>query len=113
MSVALYDAFMMKTTLKRIAEDLSHDGRFTNKFSYSGEYFQLVIGEFLFYSTLPAHVNAYYESLTLIATLLLTGIGLLLNLKMLRKKSYVARITLPVFLGTLPIIFKTIVNNLL
>jgi hypothetical protein len=104
---------MMKTALRRISEDLLQDKGLISKFSYTGEYFQLGIGEFLFYSTLPAHVNAYFDGVTLLLTLILIGVGLLLNLKMLVGKNYIAGIPLPVLLGTLPMIAKALITGVL
>jgi hypothetical protein len=112
-SLALYDAFMMKTALKGIAADLQQDKGLVSKLSYTGEYFQLGIGEFLFYSTLPAHVNAHFDGVTLLLTLALTVLGCVMNLRMLRGKEYIAGIPLPVLLGTLPLIAKALITGIL
>jgi len=112
-SLALYDAFMMKTALKGIAADLQQDKGLVSKLSYTGEYFQLGIGEFLFYSTLPAHVNAHFDGVTLLLTLALIVLGCIMNLRMLRGKEYIAGIPLPVLLGTLPLIAKALITGIL
>jgi len=112
-SLALFDAFMMRTALKRIAVDLQQDRGPISKFSYTGEYFQLGLGEFLFYSTLPAHVNAYFDGVTLVLTVMMIFVGLLLNLRMLKGREYIAGIPLPVLLGTMPMIIKALVIGFL
>lgn len=106
-TLAFYDTLMMRTVLsKRLAEDIRREKGLAFRFSYTGAYFQLGIGEFFFYSTLPAHVNANFDSLTLLSTVILILLGCLLNLKVLKGREYIAGIPLPVLLGTIPTIIK-------
>jgi hypothetical protein len=69
---------------------------------------EIGMGELIFYSFLPSHVEAYYGSDLLVVTLLMTGIGVALNLWILEKRRVVSGLPAPIFLGLAPLIISLI-----
>jgi hypothetical protein len=71
---------------------------------YVGEGVELGMGELIFYSFLPAHVEAYYGEGLLLVTLLMIALGVLLNLWILGKRGVIAGLPAPIFLGLAPLV---------
>ena len=74
------------------------------RISYVGEDVEVGMGELIFYSFLPAHVEAYYGEGLLLVTLLMVGIGVMLNLWLLERRGVVAGLPAPILLGLAPLI---------
>ena len=80
------------------------------RMSYFSEEVEIGLGELIFYSFIPAHVEAYYGLELLTITLIMTGIGVLLNLWILDKKGFIAGLPAPIFLGLSPLITMFLLN---
>jgi hypothetical protein len=74
------------------------------RLSYVGERVEVGMGELVFYSFLPAHVEAYYGDGVLLATLTLIGVGITLNLWLLNRRGVIAGLPAPILLGLTPLI---------
>jgi len=74
------------------------------RLSYVGEHVEVGMGELVFYSFLPAHVEAYYGDGVLLATLALIGVGITLNLWLLNRRGVIAGLPAPILLGLTPLI---------
>ncbi len=71
---------------------------------YVGEGVELGVGELIFYSFLPAHVEAYYGEGLLLMTLLMVAVGVALNLWILGKRGVIAGLPAPILLGLMPLV---------
>ncbi|MDP2899925.1 MAG: hypothetical protein Q8O47_03025 [Candidatus Bathyarchaeota archaeon] len=104
-AVAAFDLVILNTgwVLEAIRGFGASRGK-SSRLSYVGEDVEVGMGELVFYSFLPAHVEAYYGSVLLVTTLLMIGIGVSLNLWVLEKRGVVAGLPAPIFLGLAPLI---------
>ena len=103
--VAVFDLVLLNTgwvvdVIKGFGENRAKSPRL----SYVGEGVEVGMGELIFYSFLPAHVEAYYGEGLLLVTLLMVGVGVMLNLWLLEKRGVVAGLPAPIFLGLTPLI---------
>jgi len=107
LSVALYDLVMLNSKwFNKTISDLSQSRGTGSKLAYVGRNVEIGIGELIFYSFVPAHVEAYYAFPLLVLTLMMTMIGIMLNLWMLNKKGVLSGLPGPIFLGLAPLIFS-------
>ena len=87
-SVAIYDLVMLNSDwFSELINVLSQSQRAGPRMSYFGDEIEIGIGELIFYSFIPAHVEAYYGFDLLVITLIMTGIGVMLNLWILERVS--------------------------
>jgi hypothetical protein len=103
--VAVFDLVLLNTgwvmdVIRGFGEGRGDSGRL----SYVGERVEVGMGELIFYSFLPAHVEAYFGWGLLAVTLTMIGIGIALNLWLLEKRGVVAGLPAPIFLGLTPLI---------
>jgi len=92
--------------MMNIIRDLSLSRGISSKLAYIGQNMEMGIGELIFYTLVPAHVEAYYDFHLLVLTLLMTMAGVLLNLRTLSKKGFLAGLPAPILLGLLPLILS-------
>jgi hypothetical protein len=105
--VAFYDLVMLNFQwIIPMIRDLRLSRSIASRFGYVGERVEVGMGELIFYSFLPAHVEAYYSPTVLILTVMMTLTGVLLNLWMLTKKEILAGLPAPIFLGLIPLILS-------
>jgi len=110
-SVAIYDLIMLNSGwFNEIIKVLSQTRTAGPRMSYFSEEVEIGLGELIFYSFIPAHVEAYYGLELLTITLIMTGIGVLLNLWILDKKGFIAGLPAPIFLGLSPLITMFLLN---
>jgi len=106
-SIALYDLVMFNSKwIISIVRDLSLSRGVSSKFGYIGRSVEIGIGELIFYSFVPAHVEAYYDFSLLVLTLLMTVAGATLNLWTLSKKGSLAGLPAPILLGLVPLVLS-------
>ncbi len=106
-SVAIYDLVMLNSDwFSELIKVLSQSQRAGPRMSYFGDEIEIGIGELIFYSFIPAHVEAYYGLDLLVITLMMTGIGVLLNLWILEKRGFIAGLPAPILLGLTPLIIR-------
>ncbi len=104
-SVAVYDLIMLNSGwFTDLVHVLSESRRAGARMSYFSEEIEIGIGELIFYSFIPAHVEAYYGFDLLVVTLVMTCIGVLLNLWVLEKRGFIAGLPAPILLGLSPLI---------
>jgi len=104
-SIALYDLVMFNSKwIVSIVRDLSLSRGVGSKFGYIGQNVEIGIGELIFYSFVPAHVEAYYDFPLLVLTLLMTAAGVMLNMLILSKKGFLAGLPAPILLGLIPLV---------
>jgi hypothetical protein len=104
-SVAIYDLIMLNSGwFTDLVHVLSESRRAGARMSYFSEEIEIGIGELIFYSFIPAHVEAYYGFDLLVVTLVMTGIGVLLNLWVLERRGFIAGLPAPILLGLSPLI---------
>jgi hypothetical protein len=103
-SVAFYDfiVFNIEWFNKNLIDNLGK--KRSSLPSFKGEGVEIGLGELIFYSFLPAHVQAYYGTNLFIQTLAMIGIGIIFNLWILQKRSIVAGLPAPIILGILPLL---------
>jgi hypothetical protein len=107
LAVALYDLIMLNTNwVLEMLQTIGNSRRKSSRMSYIGESIEIGIGELIFYSFLPAHIEAYFSQDLLVMTLVMTGVGVLLNLWVLQKKGVVAGLPAPILLGLAPLILN-------
>lgn len=108
-SVALYDLVMLNSKwTTSIVRDLSLSRGISSRFSYVGQNVEIGIGELIFYSFVPAHVEAYYDLPLMVLTLVMTAAGVLINLWTLSRKGIVAGLPAPIFLGLVPLVLTVV-----
>ena len=106
-SVAIYDLVMLNSDwFSELINVLSQSQRVGPRLSYFGDEIEIGIGELIFYSFIPAHVEAYYGLDLLMITLIMTGIGVMLNLWILEKRGFIAGLPAPILLGLTPLIIR-------
>jgi len=106
-SVAIYDLVMLNSDwFSELINVLSQSQRVGPRLSYFGDEIEIGIGELIFYSFIPAHVEAYYGLDLLVITLIMTGIGVMLNLWILEKRGFIAGLPAPILLGLTPLIIR-------
>lgn len=106
-AVSLYDLFMLNSRwVAAMVRDLTLSRGAASRFGYSGGGVQIGIGELIFYSFIPAHVEAYYSLPLLILTLAMTMFGIVVNTWMLGRKDFLAGLPAPIFLGLIPLILS-------
>lgn len=103
--VAIFDLVLLNTSwvldvVKGFGERRSGSARM----SYVGEQVEVGMGELVFYSFLPAHVEAYYGDGVLLATLTMIGVGVALNLWLLKRRGVIAGLPAPILLGLTPLV---------
>jgi len=107
-AVALYDLLMLNSgwikDFTRNLNSLSGDSRI----GYVGDDIEIGIGEFIFYSFVPSHVEAFYGLKLLVPTLAMTFIGVALNIWMLSKRSHLPGLPAPIFLGLSPLLLHLV-----
>lgn len=104
-AVALYDLVMLNSKwLMNIFRDPVLSRGISSRFGYVGHSVEMGIGELIFYSFIPAHVEAYYDLPLLVPTLAMTLAGVLVNLWILNRKGYLAGLPAPIFLGLVPLV---------
>ena len=72
--------------------------------SYMGENVEAGICKLVFYSLLPAHLEAYYDDGVFLATLALIGVRVTLNLWLLNRRGVIPGLPAPIFLGLTPLV---------
>ena len=109
--VSVFDLIILNTGwVVEIVRGFGESQSKSSRLSYIGEGVEIGMGELIFYSFLPAHVEAYYGNDLLIATLLMIGIGVILNLWALKKKGVVAGLPAPILLGLTPLIISLLLK---
>ncbi len=107
--VALYDLVILSSSwIAAAIKDLSLSKGISSRFAYVGGGVEIGIGELIFYSFVPAHVEAYYGMPLLILTLIMTVLGVLLNLWTLAKRGFLAGLPAPIFLGLIPMVLSLV-----
>jgi len=101
--VAVFDLVLLNTGWVVDAVKVFGGGK-SPGVGYVGEGVELGMGELIFYSFLPAHVEAYYGEGLLLMTLLMVALGVLLNLWILGKRGVKAGLPAPIFLGLAPLV---------
>jgi len=101
--VAVFDLVLLNTGWVVDAVKVFGGGK-SPGVGYVGEGVELGMGELIFYSFLPAHVEAYYGEGLLLMTLLMVALGVLLNLWILGKRGVIAGLPAPIFLGLAPLV---------
>ena len=103
--VAVFDLVLLNTgwVVDVIRGFGEHRAR-SSRLSYVGEGVEVGMGELIFYSFLPAHVEAFFGWGLLVVTLIMIVVGVLLNLWLLEKRGVVAGLPAPIFLGLTPLI---------
>jgi hypothetical protein len=102
--VAVFDLVLLNTSWVVDAVKVFGGGGKSPGVGYVGEGVELGMGELIFYSFLPAHVEAYYGEGLLLVTLLMVALGVLLNLWILGKRGVIAGLPAPIFLGLAPLV---------
>ncbi len=107
MAVAAFDLVVLNTGwVLDVVRGFGASRGKSSRLSYVGEDIEIGMGELIFYSFLPAHVEAYYGSTLLATTLAMIGIGVALNLWVLVRRGAVAGLPAPIFLGLAPLIIS-------
>jgi hypothetical protein len=110
--VALYDLIMLNTGwVLEMLKTIGNSKRKSSRMSYIDESIEIGMGELIFYSFIPAHVEAYFSQELLVMTLVMTGIGVLLNLWILQRRGVVAGLPAPIFLGLAPLILNMLLRS--
>jgi len=102
--VAVFDLVLLNTRWVVDAVKVFGNKARSPGVGYVGEGGELGMGELIFYSFLPAHVEAYYGEGLLLMTLLMVALGVLLNLWILGKRGVIAGLPAPIFLGLAPLV---------
>jgi len=102
--VAVFDLVLLNTGWVMDAVKGFGDKVRSRGVGYVGEGVELGMGELIFYSFLPAPVEAYYGEGLLTVTLLMIALGILLNLWILEKRGVIAGLPAPIFLGLAPLV---------
>jgi hypothetical protein len=109
LAVSVFDLLMLNTGwVVELVRGFGGSKAKTSRMSYVGEEVEIGMGELIFYSFLPAHVEAYYGAGLLAVTLLMIGIGVVLNLWILERRGFVSGLPAPIFLGLAPLIVSLI-----
>ena len=110
-AVAVYDLVMLNSGwFSDLVKVLSRSGRPGARMGYVTESVEVGVGELIFYSFVPAHVEAYYGPVMLVMTLVMTGVGVLLNLWVLERRGFIAGLPAPVLLGLSPLLLTYILG---
>jgi hypothetical protein len=103
--VAAFDLVLLNTGwIVDVIRGFGARGAKSGRMSYVGEGVEVGMGELIFYSFLPAHVEAYFGVELLAVTLVMIGVGVFLNLWLLERRGVVAGLPAPIFLGLTPLI---------
>jgi len=103
--VAVFDLVLLNTGwVVDVIRGFGVRGAKSGRMSYVGEGVEVGMGELIFYSFLPAHVEAYFGVELLAVTLVMIGVGVFLNLWLLERRGVVAGLPAPIFLGLTPLI---------
>ncbi len=103
--VAAFDLVLLNTGwVVDVIRGFGARGAKSGRMSYVGESVEVGMGELIFYSFLPAHVEAYFGVELLAVTLVMIGVGVFLNLWLLERRGVVAGLPAPIFLGLTPLI---------
>ena len=103
--VAVFDLVLLNTGwVVDVIRGFGDRGAKSGRMSYVGEGIEVGMGELIFYSFLPAHVEAYFGVELLAVTLAMIGVGVFLNLWLLERRGVVAGLPAPIFLGLTPLI---------
>ncbi|HIH89108.1 TPA: hypothetical protein HA344_07875 [Candidatus Bathyarchaeota archaeon] len=103
--VAVFDLVLLNTGwIVAVIREFGDRGAKSGRMSYVGEGVEVGMGELIFYSFLPAHVEAYFGVELLAVTLVMIGVGVFLNLWLLERRGVVAGLPAPIFLGLTPLI---------
>jgi hypothetical protein len=112
LAVALYDLIMLNTGwVLEMLKTIGNSKRKSSRMSYIDESIEIGMGELIFYSFIPAHVEAYFSHELLVLTLVMTGIGVVLNLWILQRRGVVAGLPAPIFLGLAPLILNMLLRS--
>jgi hypothetical protein len=110
-AVAVYDLVMLNSGwFADLVRVLSRSGRPGSRVGYVTESVEVGIGELIFYCFVPAHVEAYYGPVMLGMTLVMTGIGVVLNLWVLERRGFIAGLPAPILLGLSPLMLTYILG---
>ena len=110
-AVAVYDLVMLNSGwFADLIKIISQSGRPRSRMSYTTESLEIGVGELIFYSFVPAHVEAYYGLEMLLMTVAMTSIGVLLNLWVLERRGFIAGLPAPILLGLFPLILRYILG---
>jgi hypothetical protein len=110
-AVAVYDLVMLNSGwFADLVKVLAQSGRPRARMSYVTDAMEMGVGELIFYSFVPAHVEAYYGLEMLLVTVAMTGVGVLLNLWVLEKRGFIAGLPAPILLGLSPLMLTYILK---
>jgi len=110
-AVAVYDLVMLNSAwFIGLVKVLAQSGRPGARMSYVTDTMEMGVGELIFYSFVPAHVEAYYGLEMLLVTVAMTGVGVLLNLWVLEKRGFIAGLPAPILLGLSPLMLTYILR---
>ena len=110
-AVAVYDLVMLNSAwFTGLVKMLAQSGRPGARMSYVTDTLEMGVGEIIFYSFVPAHVEAYYGLEMLLVTVAMTGVGVLLNLWVLEKRGFIAGLPAPILLGLSPLMLTYILR---
>lgn len=110
-AVAVYDLVMLNSGwFADLVRVLSRSGRPGSRVGYVTESVEVGIGELIFYCFVPAHVEAYYGPVMLGMTLVMTGIGVVLNLWVLERRGFIAGLPAPILLGLSPLLLTYVLG---
>ncbi len=100
--VAAYDLLITRSQLMAsiIGDPLKESAM--RRFAYKSDALETGIGDFMFNSSLPAHVYAHFTADIFVLTIALIVVGYLINLRIAFGKRYVGGISAPTFLGVIP-----------
>ena len=110
-AVAVYDLVVLNSGwFADLVKVLVQSGRPRARMSYVTDAMEMGVGELIFYSFVPAHVEAYYGLEMLLVTVAMTGVGVLLNLWVLEKRGFIAGLPAPILLGLSPLMLTYILR---
>ncbi len=110
-AVSVYDLVMLNSGwFADLIKVLAQSGRPRARMSYVTDAMEMGVGELIFYSFVPAHVEAYYGLEMLLVTVAMTGVGVLLNLWVLEKRGFIAGLPAPILLGLSPLMLTFILS---
>lgn len=110
-AVSVYDLVMLNSAwFTGLVKVLAQSGRPRARMSYVTDAMEMGVGELIFYSFVPAHVEAYYGLEMLLVTVAMTGVGVLLNLWVLEKRGFIAGLPAPILLGLSPLMLTFILS---
>ncbi len=103
-TVGAYDLFVTSSGLvTSIVRELSKESAM-QKIAYRSAQLETGVGDFIFNSSLPAHVYVHFTIDVLLWTVLLVLAGYLINFAVALRKGYAGGISAPTFLGLIPIV---------